>query len=349
MKGLILAGGQGTRLRPLTINTPKPIVPVANSPFLLYQIDLLQSGGIEDIILSLSYQPRKIEDLLKDGTDYGVNIRYAVEASPLGTGGAFKNAESQIDSTTVVFNGDVLTSIDLNRRDRTASRTESRRHYRPDAGGQPFGLWFGRNEPRRLGSAFHRKTRSRRNHLQHHQRRHLCARTIRAAAICLKGEPYSFERGLFPTLLENKERVLSYVVDKYWIDIGTPAQISRSPRRHPVEEICLIAACAKPARPSFAARQVPTSTGNRSSTQTSRSAHGVRIENSVIGKNCKIDEGVQIADSVIWSGNTIDAESSITGCLVGKGCFIGRSASSARVWCSGIRPLLRTFHNSSCK
>ena len=69
MKGLILAGGKGTRLRPLTINTPKPIVPVANSPFLLYQIDLMRSAGIDEIILSLSYQPRKIEDLLKDGSD----------------------------------------------------------------------------------------------------------------------------------------------------------------------------------------------------------------------------------------------------------------------------------------
>ena len=99
MKGLILAGGKGTRLRPLTINTPKPIVPVANAPFLLYQIDLMRSGGIDEVILSLSYQPRKIEDLLKDGTDYGVRIRYAVEGTPLGTGGAFKNAEEHLDST----------------------------------------------------------------------------------------------------------------------------------------------------------------------------------------------------------------------------------------------------------
>src|SRR5499433_4437515 len=113
MKGLILAGGKGTRLRPLTIHTPKPIVPVANSPFLLFQIDLMRSAGISEIILSLSYQPRKIEDLLKDGSDYGVWIRYAVEGTPLGTGGAFKNAEEHLDSTAVVFNGDVLTDIDL--------------------------------------------------------------------------------------------------------------------------------------------------------------------------------------------------------------------------------------------
>ena len=89
MKGLILAGDKGTRLRPLTLNTPKPIVPVANAPFLLYQIDLMRTAGIEEVILSLSYQPRKIEDLLKDGTDYGIGIRYAVEGTPLGTGGAW--------------------------------------------------------------------------------------------------------------------------------------------------------------------------------------------------------------------------------------------------------------------
>src|SRR6185503_13420313 len=112
-KRLILADGKGTRLRPLTINTPKPVVPVANSPFLLYQIDLMRSAGIDEIILSLSYQPRKIEDLLKDGSDYGVTIKYAVEGTPLGTGGAFKNAEEHISDATVVFNGDVLTDIDL--------------------------------------------------------------------------------------------------------------------------------------------------------------------------------------------------------------------------------------------
>jgi NDP-sugar pyrophosphorylase family protein len=106
MKGLILAGGKGTRLRPLTLNTPKPIVPVANAPFLLYQLDLMLSAGITEVILSLSYQPRKIEDLLKDGTDYGIGIRYAVESIPLGRR-RLQNAEAHIvrrpSSLTAIF------------------------------------------------------------------------------------------------------------------------------------------------------------------------------------------------------------------------------------------------------
>ncbi len=114
MQALILAGGKGTRLRPLTMHTPKPIVPIANHPFLLYQLELLKQADVRDVILSLSYQPHKIEDRLGDGTDHNVRLSYAVEASPLGTAGAYRNAESLIRETTVVFNGDVLTDIDLN-------------------------------------------------------------------------------------------------------------------------------------------------------------------------------------------------------------------------------------------
>jgi NDP-sugar pyrophosphorylase family protein len=113
MQALILAGGKGTRLRPLTVYMPKPIVPVLNRPFLLYQIEILRRAGIKDITLSLSYQPDKIEDLLGDGLDYGVNLRYVIEPIPLGTGGAYKFAANRISETTIVLNGDILTDLDV--------------------------------------------------------------------------------------------------------------------------------------------------------------------------------------------------------------------------------------------
>src|SRR3712207_4298371 len=113
MQALILAGGKGTRLSPLTVYTPKPVVPICNRPFLLYQIDTLRSAGIHDITLSLSYQPLKIEQQLGDGSDYGVKINYTVEPQPMGTAGAYKFAEDLIREPTVVFNGDVLTDLDL--------------------------------------------------------------------------------------------------------------------------------------------------------------------------------------------------------------------------------------------
>ena len=113
MQAVILAGGKGTRLRPLTVYTPKPIVPVMNRAFLLYQIEILRRAGITDITLSLSYQPDKIELLLGDGSDFGVNLRFITEPSPLGTGGAYRFAANEIRETTVVLNGDILTDIDL--------------------------------------------------------------------------------------------------------------------------------------------------------------------------------------------------------------------------------------------
>jgi NDP-sugar pyrophosphorylase family protein len=114
MKAVLLAGGMGTRLRPLTAHTPKPIVPIFNRPFLHYQLDLLkQVPEIDEAILSLNYQPQRIEDVLGNGSSIGVPLRYVVEPQPLGTGGAIKYASAGVTDTVVVFNGDVLTQIDL--------------------------------------------------------------------------------------------------------------------------------------------------------------------------------------------------------------------------------------------
>jgi len=324
MKGLILAGGKGTRLRPLTINTPKPVVPVANSPFLLYQIDLMRSAGIQEIILSLSYQPRKIEDLLKDGSDYGVWIRYAVEGTPLGTGGAFKNAEEHIDSTSVVFNGDVLTSVDLAAviALHKAKGAVATIVLTPVENPSAYGLvetthdgWIQR-------------------FIEKPGPDEVTCNTINAGIYVLepsvlgyipKAESYSFERGLFPTLLERKEAVLSFILDQYWIDIGTPQKYLE------VHQDILSQKFVSPRVPArgFERTLLPgTAAVDENSIIDSGVTirDGVRIENSVIGKNCKIDEGAQIVDSVIWSGNTIDAGARVSQSIVGKGCYIGRYA-----------------------
>src|SRR5574339_652708 len=114
MKAIMLAGGKGTRLRPLTIHTPKPIVPIFERPFLHYQLDLLKKvPEIDEVVLSLNYQPRRIEEIFGDGGDSGLSIRYVVEPSPLGTAGAVRYAGESLHESVVVFNGDVLTNVDL--------------------------------------------------------------------------------------------------------------------------------------------------------------------------------------------------------------------------------------------
>ncbi len=112
MRAILLAGGQGTRLRPLTLHTPKPVVPIFDRPFLQYQIDLARRvPEIDEVVLSLNYQPHRIQDVFGDGSTLGIRLRYVVEPTPLGTGGAIRYAagEDPGDEPIVVFNGDVFT------------------------------------------------------------------------------------------------------------------------------------------------------------------------------------------------------------------------------------------------
>lgn len=114
MIGIIIAGGKGTRLLPLTQNRPKHLLPLANRPFLEYQISLMRSHGIREIVFATNYFAAMIEDRFGDGSEFGVRLRYAVESEPLGTGGAIRNAwDLMPDQSVIVLNGDILTDFDL--------------------------------------------------------------------------------------------------------------------------------------------------------------------------------------------------------------------------------------------
>src|SRR5260221_13609989 len=114
MKAIMLAGGRGTRLRPLTIPPPKPIGPIFERPFLHYQLDLLKKvPEIDEVVLSLNYQPRRIEEIFGDGGESGLSIRYVVEPVPLGIGGAVGYAGEALREFVVVINGEAMTQVDL--------------------------------------------------------------------------------------------------------------------------------------------------------------------------------------------------------------------------------------------
>jgi NDP-sugar pyrophosphorylase family protein len=113
VKAVLLVGGEGTRLYPLTLNTPKSMVPIANRPFLEHMTEYLKRHGIDDIILTLCYLPDRCQRHFGDGSNFGIKLCYALEDSPLGTAGAVKNVDEHINETFFVFNGDVFTDIDL--------------------------------------------------------------------------------------------------------------------------------------------------------------------------------------------------------------------------------------------
>src|SRR5437764_7984190 len=224
MKAILLAGGKGTRLRPLTIHTPKPIVPIFERPFLHYQLDLLkQVPEIDEVILSLNYQPRRIEEIFGDGSDLGIGIRYVVEPAPLGTAGAVRYAGESLRESVVVFNGDVLTEVDLQavialHRERKARATIV---LTPVENPSAYGLV----EIDEHGDI--------RRFLEKPNPDEITCDTINAGIYVLepdtfdripKETPWSIERSFFPSLIERGETFVAYVYDGYWIDIGAQAQ-----------------------------------------------------------------------------------------------------------------------------
>ena len=117
MKAIILAGGLGSRLRPLTDSTPKPLLPVAGKPIIQWQIEWLKNAGVEDFVLSVGHLAEKVQAVMGDGSGLGVSLRYAIEREPLGTAGALRNAmkEGSVDEPFYAGNGDVLTDLDPRR------------------------------------------------------------------------------------------------------------------------------------------------------------------------------------------------------------------------------------------
>ena len=113
VQAIVLVGGEGTRLRPLTYRTPKPMVPIVGVPFLVRTMERLHEAGILDVVFAAGYMPQQITDYFGDGSQFGMRITYAIEETPLGTAGALKNVAEHIRGPFFVFNGDILTSLDL--------------------------------------------------------------------------------------------------------------------------------------------------------------------------------------------------------------------------------------------
>ena len=202
MQALILIGGQGMRLRPFTLETPKPLLPLVNRPFLEYQFETLKKYGIRKVMLCTSYQPEAFRRIFRDGKHLGLEIRYIHERRPLGTGGAVRNAEAFLDETTLILNGDVLNSLDLGkfRKAHLKNRADITIALTPVPDPSSYGLV----ETNRKGRIL--------SFLEKPSLDEIRTNTISAGAYLFeprvvrlipKGIPYSLERGLFPHLLEN--------------------------------------------------------------------------------------------------------------------------------------------------
>ena len=345
MKAVILAGGFGTRLRPLTLEIPKPIVPIFDRPFLYHQIDLLrQVPDIDEVILSLNFRPERIEARVGDGGEAGLPVRYRVEPHPLGTGGAIKFASQGVRETVLVVNGDVLTDIDL---DAVVARHRER-------GALATIVLTPVDNPSAYGLVETDADGNVRRFLEKPGPNEITCDTINAGVYLLEPATFdripddtawSIERQYFPSLVERRETFVAHVHRGYWIDIGTPASYMRAHRdlmagrcaAGPFRESpgavrrgagCRIAPGADLAGPCFVGGGCVIEAGARIGPE------------SVIGPGCTIGPGAVVERAIVWGDSAVGAEAVVREAILGEACRVGAGAEVGAGCVLGSRSIL---------
>ena len=332
MKALLLVGGQGTRLRPLTIHDPKSIVPIFNRPFLHYQLDLIKRvPEIDEVILSLNYQPQRIEQVFGDGRDVGIRIRYVVEPTPLGTAGAVRYAARGVDDTIVVFNGDVLTQVDL----RELIVFHKGRQARATIVLTPV------ENPTAYGLVETDAASNIVRFLEKPMPDEVTCDTINAGIYVLEPETFdripegvawSIERSFFPSFIERGETFLASIYRDYWIDIGTPEKYIQVHRdimegrysAPPFDGAAGTSWVSPDARVDPGARLDSPVFIDRGCTV----AAGAHIgPYTVLGRDCRIAERAVVAGSILWPETHVEREGRITDSIIGRSCLIERNAT----------------------
>ena len=330
MKAVILAGGEGTRLRPLTLSTPKPVAPVVDRPFLRHQLDLLASAGIHEVVFSVAYRPERVEAVFGDGSSFGMRIRYAVEDAPLGTGGAVRNALDLLDERTVVFNGDVLTDVDLSS---IVARHEQ-------AGASATILLTPVPNPAAYGLVETDDSGRVRRFVEKPRAEQITTHNINAGIYVLEssslglmkpGVNISIERFFFPALLERGDLVLGPVHPGYWIDIGTPEkylQVHRDilNRRFPVALEGVVRGDGF-VHATAAVDDGALLDGHFYIGPGCRVAAGARLgPDAVLVSDVDVAPGAYVRDSVLWRGVSVGPDCEVEGSLLGPGVRLGRSS-----------------------
>lgn len=327
MKGVIMAGGFGTRLRPLTNNLPKPMVPVANKPMMEYTIELLKKEGIEDIISLLFFHPEVIENYFGDGTDFGVKMSYIGAADDLGTAGSVKNAMDSLNETFLVTSGDVMMDFDLSlaidfHKDRKALATMVLTRVENPL---PFGIVLTDKEGKIT------------RFLEKPGWGEVFSDTINTGIYILEPEvlnsipsktEFDFGKDLFPLLLQDKTPLYGYVADGYWRDVGNLREYLQVnldilqgkikvniPGEKVMEKAIWV---GKDSRVDFTANlRDPLVIG-----KNCRVGNGAKISNSIIGNNCVIEDGANIMDSILWDNVHIGKETILQENIVGRNAVI---------------------------
>ena len=314
---ILLVGGFGTRLMPLTKNTPKPMLTVAGLPVTEHQIAMAKAAGITEIVLATSYLSEIFTPYFGDGSKWGISIKYAVEKEPLGTGGAIRNAAQLLSSneSIVILNGDVLSSHNLSEqiRQHEAHDADVTLHLTEVEDARAFGCVPTDSNGR--VTAFLEKMD---NPVTNQINAGCYVFNPRVLSTIPLNTVVSVERETFPQLVANNAAVYGYVENAYWLDIGTPRALLK------------------------ASQDIVTRTGQ------SLVMPGAKVDptavisvGSCVGHNCVVEADVRIEGSIIEAGATIESGAVITNSFVAAGAHVDKRAqiSSSFVTIGEILPI----------
>jgi mannose-1-phosphate guanylyltransferase len=308
MQALILAGGEGTRLRPLTSTVPKPVVPLAGRPFIAFMIEWLRGHGVDDVILSCGFLADGVRNVLGEGESLGVRLRYVEEPRPLGTGGALRFAGDLLDERFLMLNGDVLCDLDLSAQLIQHERTNARATI----------ALIPVEDPSVYGLVRLQSDSSVREFLEKPSPDQIDSNLINAGAYILErsvveemppaGQNFSIERDVFPTLVGNG--LYGYPAEGYWLDIGTPERYLQ-------------------ATFDILEGNVTTDVGTKLEDARHTLADGARVEGrlvapALVGAGCSIARGAIVGGRVVLGPNvTVAAGAHIEASVVLEGTSIG--------------------------
>ena len=336
VEAVVLVGGQGTRLRPLTLSAPKPMLPTAGVPFLEHLLSRIRGAGVEHVVLGTSYRAEVFESHFGDGSAFGLELEYVQEGEPLGTAGGIRNVRDRLRADTVlIFNGDVLSGADLpaliqRHRDTSADVTL---YLTRVADPRAFGCVPTDSDGR--VTAFLEKDPD------------PVTDQINAGAYVFRrevvdaipaGRPVSVERETFPALLTAGARVFGHVDTAYWRDLGTPADFVAG-SADLVRGLAPTAARPGPAGPALILGGAVVAyraevTGGSTVGRDCVVGAGAVVDGSILFDGARIEPGAVVRRSVVGRNAVVGERVVVEDAVLGDGCRIGASIVALRPPCS---------------
>ena len=329
MKAVIMAGGFGTRLRPLTMNIPKPMVPVMNKPMMHHIVDLLRDHGIKEVVSTLYFQPDTIKNYFGDGSKFGITMHHIDATEDYGTAGSVKNAEQYLDERFILISGDVLTDIDITAAVRYHEEKKSLATIVLTHAVNPlqFGIVITDDDGRIV------------RFLEKPSWGEVFSDTINTGIYIIEPEVLDmmppkemrdWSNDIFPQILREKKALFGYVADGYWRDIGN---LNEYQEAH-------LDALRGDVKVPYLKSPGGVVKGKNASVQTDKkNLHGsvilgdnvqihknAKLSNVVIGNNCVIEEGAVLTNSVLWDNAFIGSNAHISSSVICSRTSVGESA-----------------------